>query len=197
MHGRQWRFSALVVALLSVSCKSRGEHAGAVDAAAAVPVEGDPSANVDGPLAVVDATSPAVVDASLERYGLLGLFADAAFPDAGHDAEMPSRRAEVELQSLTVRGPQSEPDVRRDVRRGFPFFQLCYEVNAVTAPLRGEVTARFTIASDGSVTSAERVKTTVGESLATCVVGRLGKLSFSKVVGAPSNVELTLTFEPR
>jgi hypothetical protein len=95
-------------------------------------------------------------------------------------------------------GEEDDILVRRVIRQHYPAFRACYEGPlALNANLRGHVTVRFSVLSDGSFAGLKKVASTLPDkAVVACVKDALEKL---KAVALERNnvvAEAQLVFAP-
>jgi hypothetical protein len=92
--------------------------------------------------------------------------------------------------SVTVTGRLPPEVVRRIARQNFGRFRLCYEDGLRSDPrLHGRVIVRFSIATDGSVSSSQDAGSTLpAPGVVACIVRGIGNLSFPQPEGGTVQV---------
>ncbi len=100
--------------------------------------------------------------------------------------------------AVTVSGRLPPEVVQRIVRQNFGRFRLCYEAGLRNNPnLQGRVTARFTIAKDGSVGPATDGGSDLpDQSVVACVLRGMSGLSFPQPDSGEVTVSYPINFSP-
>ncbi len=160
-----------------------------------------PSVAASAPSASVAASSVGVgvgVGVPSIHSGTLGLIGDGV----GHAPEddMFARRhlSQVRFSTITVTGKLPPEVVRRVVRMKFPQFRACYDAGLQKNPkLQGRVTAKYTIGSDGAVTSSSDGGSDLPDpSVVACVVKMFGTLTYPRPEAGTVDVVFPLVFSP-
>jgi hypothetical protein len=101
----------------------------------------------------------------------------------------------ITLGTPTIQGDFDKNILRRYVRRYMNRLRYCYERQLLVSPtLAGTVTARFTIAPGGKVTSS--TATGVDAELAGCVSKAIAAIEFAKPRGGKVDVTYPIVFRP-
>ena len=113
--------------------------------------------------------------------------------DAVKNAAAPSNN-----QALAQNGKLAPETIRDVVRGSFGGLGTCYE-NALTQnpALEGNITVKFVIHQDGSVSDAERESATIGDAaMVACVVNHFATIQFPASSGGDATVIYPLMFSP-
>ena len=120
----------------------------------------------------------------------------------GMHASMGKKRAKkvgkIRIGSGKSTGFCKKGDIARVVRRRAGAIRACYEQRLQVKPgLRGKVTARWTIALDGRVTSATPAGNTLGDGAVTsCIMRVIRRMRFTKPEGGRCIVQWPFVFNP-
>ena len=104
----------------------------------------------------------------------------------------------VRQGAFTVTGKLPPEVVRRIVRQRLQMFRACYEDGLAKKPdLRGRVTTKFTIGSDGSVSSvADGGSDLADPSVVQCVGKVFGAMTYPRPEAGTVSVVFPLLFNP-
>ncbi len=121
-----------------------------------------------------------------------------SFPPAGPKGPAPSDRFESISRCSSGNIGRLPPEVvQRVIRQNFGHFRMCYENNLRSQPaLTGRVTARFTIARNGSVKGASASVESLPTAMASCVSNAISRLSFPEPEGGVVHVLYPIVFTP-
>ena len=120
----------------------------------------------------------------------------------GMHASLGKKRAKkvgkIKIGSGRSTGFCKKGDIARVVRRRANSIRACYEARLQVKPgLRGKVTARWTIAMSGRVSSASDSGNTLGDSAVTsCILRVIRRMSFAKPEGGVCIVQWPFVFNP-
>lgn len=193
---RSFVASVCLVSLVCVACAAASEQDCAPPAAVPSPPRASPVAG----------TPPAIP--SKVTTGSPPLLRPHACPSAGYQPET----QESEEATLTAfvnknkgtaeagkpSGHLEPAAIQRVVRSNYHEFRRCYEHGLVNnSNLRGQVTVRFVIERDGSVSKASLTYNSVPDcAVAECVVSKYPAMKFPEPEGGIVTVVYPITLEP-
>jgi hypothetical protein len=103
----------------------------------------------------------------------------------------------IRMGATSVSGRLPPEVIQRIVRQNFGRFRLCYENALKSNPkLEGDITVKFTIQGDGSVSDVKSSGSLSDEGMTSCVTKSFSGLSFPTPEGGIVSVSYPLKFSP-